>query len=236
MQESTSTIDNLWAHPFDTLKDAKAISEYVPQLFDGITKMDTAIAQFETPNVVEDIIKFAVTYYLREIGARCYSSNSHLPAILSMADLSERFVPALFEHNMEKLYSPHSSLAGDDSPSAFSIHLASLMIQVDQQRDDQRSYLEEIGRAFGTKKRAFPMEITDRVFTPSDAEIDAIFTHAASDHTPLDYYSPIGSSLLLFSIAQAFTVVPGLHSAMKSYYTERRTRSGFRRPLGSLLG
>lgn len=250
MEETSTTIDRWWTswrgHPFESPKDANSISSYVTTLFDGIPSMDDATRQLETPEIIEDIIEFAVTHYLREIGARCYSSNSHLPAVLSMASLSERFVPALFEHNLQRLYRPFSSLQDEDddeySPK-FSVHLASMMIHMDQMRDDSKSYLAEIGRAFGKRKRVFSMDVTERIFIPSEADIDAVFSRAVNTFemdTPSDY-CPVGYPLLLFSIAQGFSVVPGLSSKMKAYYSGRRLHSkrgsnaGFRRPVGSLM-
>ena len=84
-------------------KDADAIREFVKHAFTS-RDAEEALDIFSTPTLMEDIIIYAVFHFLRELGARCYVSNSQIPCVLTMASLSERFVPALLEQNLHRVY------------------------------------------------------------------------------------------------------------------------------------
>jgi hypothetical protein len=219
---------------FDGRKDAIAIGSYVEETFrDAPSNLIDAVQLFQNPPLLQDIIDYAVFHFIRELGARCYISNSQLPCVLTMASLSERFVPALFEHNLDRLYRPDAP--SEDQPK-FSIHLASMMIEADRSRGEQRTYLGSVGRA--TDKRLFPMDVTERVFTPSEAEIDAALFHGSTFRTKTpSENTPSGTTLLLLSIARAFHVVPDLVEDMRRYYSDRRfsTTSRSRRAISKIL-
>ena len=219
-------------------KDADAIREFVKHAFTS-RDAEEALDIFSTPTLMEDIIIYAVFHFLRELGARCYVSNSQIPCVLTMASLSERFVPALLEQNLHRVYTlPKEIRRGIyETPERiiFSYNLAWMMVETYKAREEQRTYLQTIGRA---PQEIFPMNITEKVFTPSEAEIDAAFAHVAafekgeteSTNTPSGRV-PIGSSILLMSIASAFHVVPGLFDDMKEYYDDlarEGTETGFR--------
>ena len=229
--------------PADVSDDAKAISAYVENSYDVTENLSVPI--FSKPEVIEDAISYAVMYFLREIGMRCHADNSQLPCVLTMASLSERFVPALFEQNLKKLYAPGSISrppnilkdprnVHEEKQSKFSTSLATMMIQVETLRAQQILGKHRIVGSLNTP-------ITDKVFIPSSAEIIAAFRHVATFQESGGHVLPsdnisTGSSLLLIAISNALIVIPELKAATKVYYgKDRLTAEGFRRPANILL-
>ena len=238
--ETMITAEKFWKFLHDNRKllepDTNAIRNYINDVF--IAEPDRVLDVFGAPNVVDDIIIYAVMHFLRELGARCYVSGSQIPCVLTMASLSERFVPALFEHNLKRMYT--ATMMEEEDEGKFSYNLASMMIDHHQTVQAQRGYLHAIGRASKDRKNQFP---PDRPFTPSEAEIDSIFSRVATFPTETSTKEgpsedvPIGSSILLLSIANGFRVVPELMDDMRQFYSTRRfsTRNNFRRPVHRIM-